>query len=97
MAEFSEPEVRMIREIAHDPVRRLHRQPVDDADQAQELQQEHGSGDHQHAVDGDAFHVGSGNRPMVFSNSLRSDFHSLLVTAPKSSRSTIRLSRSRGQ
>ena len=94
-------------------VRRLHRDLVDDAGEAQHLEQRDGAADDEHAIPGDrsassrtALHldlapcgfIGAlSSRPIVLIDSSRSVCHRRAVIAPNSGRSTMRLSRSRGQ
>ena len=88
----------MRKKSTHDPMRRRHRDLVDDAAEAQHLEQQH-EARRPRAIwyRVTRLMVPSTVRPMVFIDSSRSVFHRRLVTAPNSARSTIRLSRSRGQ
>ena len=101
MAAFILPESEQPVQVARDQVRRLHRDLVDDAGQAQDFEQRDGADDDRDPVEDEARHASSSGarplRPMVLIDSSRSVFHRRAVMAPNSLRSTMRLSRSRGQ
>ena len=91
-------------EVAHDQVRRLHRDLVDDAGEAEHLEQRDGAGDHRAAgtqrrrVSCFRGRFERGRRGRWSSAIPRAAiFHNRAVIAPNSACSMIRLSRSRGQ
>ena len=84
-------------EIAKNDMRRRHRDLVDDAGKAKRFQQQYKGCNDRYLIEPQPAHAPFPVRPIVFRDSSRSVFHRRLVRAPKFSRSTIRLSRSRGQ